>query len=144
MLELLQVKNIGFDTQQDPSEDPFGAHVLREYVGFPPACANRSEFEPQSETHTGIIGPVTTDPHEAIGVNGPARAEVVTDLDLGADGPPLVLPVVGYFGVQLGPVSFAKWLDRTSTRTTRPPSTRSAQTLQVDFISAILASIALL
>ncbi len=32
----------------------------------------------------------------------------------------------------------------TSTRTTRPPSTRSGQTLQVDLISAILASIALL
>ncbi len=32
----------------------------------------------------------------------------------------------------------------TSTRTMRPPSTRSGQTLQVDLISAILASIALL
>ncbi len=52
--------------------------------------ANRSEFKPQPETRTGIVGPITTDPNEAIRVNGPARAEVVTDLDLGADWPLLV------------------------------------------------------
>ncbi len=36
IFELIHVKNKGFDPQQDPSEDPFGARVLREHVGFPP------------------------------------------------------------------------------------------------------------
>ncbi len=31
-------------------------------------CDKRSEFKPQTETRTGIIGPVTTDPNEAIRV----------------------------------------------------------------------------
>ena len=77
--------------------------------------AESSEFEPQSKTRTSIVGPVATDPNEAIRVNGPARAEVVTDLELGGNWPLLVLPVVGYLGVQLGPVSFAKWCERYQT-----------------------------
>ena len=52
-------------------------------------------FEPQPKTRTGIVGPVAADPNETFGVNGPARPQVITNLDFGADGPPLVLPVVG-------------------------------------------------
>jgi len=58
-----------------------------------------SKLRSQPKTRTGIIGPVTADPNEAIRENGPTRAEVVTNLDFGADGPPLVLSIVGHLGV---------------------------------------------
>ncbi len=58
----------------------------------------RSEFKPQPETRTGIVGPVTPDPKEAIHVDGPAWAEVVTNLDFGVDGPLLILPSCNQLG----------------------------------------------